>query len=149
MHYNQPRLREGGLGMPTSGSLLPSASSRRRHRNQPQTTLLCSPLRCSIANCPTVSHKQFACSGLHRSTLLNRWQCPTHGGPGPPSRQFLPTITLCDSCPLPIRRGARHLLIRANVPSTLKRGNVLSCTIFWDYSLQPSHVCGELRDSMV
>ncbi len=33
-----------------------------------------SPLRCSPTNCRTVSHKQFTCSGLHRSNLLNRWQ---------------------------------------------------------------------------
>ncbi len=29
-------------------------------------------LRCSSANCPTVSHKSFACSSLHRSNLPNR-----------------------------------------------------------------------------
>ncbi len=68
-----------------------------------------SPLRCSNANCPTVSHKQFACSGFLRSNLLNRWQCPPHGGPGPLSRQFPPTTTLCDSCRLPIRRGTKPL----------------------------------------
>ncbi len=39
-----------------------------------------SPLRCSTTNCSTVSHTQFTCSGLHRSNLLNRWQCPPHGG---------------------------------------------------------------------
>ncbi len=38
-----------------------------------------SPLRCSSTNCSTVSHKQFTCSGLHRSNLLKRWQCPSHG----------------------------------------------------------------------
>ncbi len=63
-----------------------------------------SPLRCS-----TVSHKQFTCSGLHRSNLLNRWQCPPHGGPRPPRRQFPPITTLCDSCRLPIRQGTRPL----------------------------------------
>ncbi len=68
-----------------------------------------SPLRCFTANCPTVSHKQFTCSGLHRSNLPNRWQCPLHGGPGPPNRKFPPTTTLCDSCRLPTRRGTRPL----------------------------------------
>ncbi len=47
-----------------------------------------STLRCSTANCSIVSHKQFTCSGLPRSNLINLWQCPPHGGPGPPCRQF-------------------------------------------------------------
>ncbi len=68
-----------------------------------------SPLRCATTNCTTVPHKQFTWSGLHRSNLLNRWQCPPQRGPGPPSPQFPPTATLRDSCRLPIRRGTRPL----------------------------------------
>ncbi len=64
-----------------------------------------SPLRCSTANCPILSHENLACSDLHRSNLLIRWQCPTHGGPEPPSRHFPPTPTLL----LPGRSGGPSL----------------------------------------
>ncbi len=68
-----------------------------------------SVLRCSTTKCSTVSRKQFVCSGLHRSNLLNRWQFSPHGGPGPQRQQFPPTTTFCDSFRLPIRRGTRPL----------------------------------------
>ncbi len=81
-------------------------------------------LRCSTTNCSTVPHKQFTCSGLHLSNLLNWWECPTHGGPKAPSRQFPPTTTLCDSCRLPIHRGTRPLAC-PGLPSTSPRCEVV------------------------
>ncbi len=38
-----------------------------------------SPMRCTSANCPNMSHKQFLCSGFHRSNLRNRLQCLPYG----------------------------------------------------------------------
>ncbi len=65
-------------------------------------------LQCQVNSCTNESHKQFSCSGFHRSQLTRPWVRP-HGASGPPHRAT--TSTICDSyaCRKPIRRGMDSL----------------------------------------
>ncbi len=77
---------------------------------------------CSTATfCTIQANKQFACSGLHRSYLSNRWRCHPHEGPGPPCRQFGQMAILCNSCWTTFHRGTSPLVCGA--PGCRGRGH--------------------------
>ncbi len=68
---------------PTAASLLLLRAGDIKTKSGPHCYACNNPVRhgTSPLRCSTVSHKQFACSGLHRSNMLNRWLCPTLRGP--------------------------------------------------------------------
>ncbi len=96
-----------------------------------------SPLRCSTANRPSTSHKQLACSGLNRTSLLNNGQRTranraTGGLSTPDFTVVKNTWTTKTACAVEEDLGSDHLPITITINCQVPNPSVTHRRVRWE-----------------